>query len=62
YQMPTSIISNWGLQSLKFFVTAENMFTLRADDKMKDFDPESASGVIYNLGTKSVAFGINVSF
>ena len=62
YSMPTSIIKNWGLQTLKFFVTGENLFTLRADKKMKDFDPESSSGVIYNLGTKSLAFGINLSF
>ena len=62
YQVPDAMVKNWGLQSLKVFVTGENLFTLRADDRMEDFDPESASGVIYNLGTKSVAIGVNVSF
>lgn len=62
YQVPDAVVKSWGLQSLKLFVTGENLFTLRADDRMEDFDPESASGVIYNLGTKSVAIGVNVSF
>ena len=62
YQVPDAVVKSWGLQSLKLFVTGENLFTLRADDRMEDFDPESASGVIYNLGTKSVAIGVHVSF
>lgn len=62
YKVPDTVVKNWGLQSLKVFVTGENLFTFRADDRMEDFDPESASGVIYNLGTKSVALGVNVSF
>lgn len=62
YNFPVRWVRNWGMSSLKMYVTAENLFTLRADKKMEDFDPESSSGVIYSLGTKSVAFGINVSF
>lgn len=62
YTFPKKMITQWGLQALKIFMTAENLFTLRADDKMEDFDPETASGVIYNLGTKSVALGLNISF
>ena len=62
YQVPDAMVKNWGLQSLKVFVTGENLFTLRADDRMEDFDPESARSVIHNLGTKSVAIGVNVSF
>ena len=51
------------MASLKFFLTGENLFTLRADHVMKDFDPEASSGRgIGSLGTKSVAFGVNVSF
>lgn len=63
YMVPQTIVKNWGLSALKFFVTGENLFTLRADDKMKDFDPESTSGRgLSYLGTKSLAFGVNVSF
>ena len=32
------------MSSLKFFLTGENLFTLRADHVMKDFDPEASSG------------------
>lgn len=62
YMVPTALVKNWGLQSLKFFVTGENLFTFRADDKMKDFDPESSSAQTFQLGIKSVAFGVNISF
>ena len=63
YMFPQSITSKMGLSSLKVFVTGENLLTFRADDVMKDFDPESATGRgLGALGTKSVAFGVNVSF
>ena len=63
YMVPKSTVTNWGLSGLKLFVTTENLFTVRADKVMEDFDPESASGRgLGALGTKSVAFGINVSF
>lgn len=62
YTVPSRVIKNWGLSVLKIFVTGENLFTLRADDRMKDFDPETSGNVITTLGTKSVALGVNVSF
>ena len=63
YRVPSNLISKWGMSSLKFFLTGENLFTLPADHVMKDFDPEASSGRgIGSLGTKSVAFGVNVSF
>lgn len=63
YMMPNSLVRKWGLTSLKFYVTGENLFTIRADHKMKDFDPESPTGRgLGALGTKSVAFGLNLSF
>lgn len=63
YQIPKAIASKWGLNTLKFFLTGENLFTFREDHKMKDFDPESVSGrSVSAFGTKSVAFGINLSF
>lgn len=63
YMVPQNIVKSWGLSSLKFFLTGENLFTLRADKIMKDFDPEAASGRgVGAFGTKSVAFGVNLSF
>lgn len=63
YMVPASTVKSWGLSALKFFVTGENLFTFRADKVMTDFDPESTSGRgLSYLNTKSVAFGVNVSF
>ena len=47
---------------MKLYVTGENLFTFRADDKIEDFDPETAGGVVQALGIKSLAFGVNISF
>lgn len=63
YMVPANIVKSWGLSSLKFFLTGENLFTFRADKIMKDFDPESVSGrALGAFGVKSVAFGVNLSF
>lgn len=63
YMLPKQLVNNWGLQTLKFFITGENLLTFRADHDMKDFDPETASSRgVGAFGTKSIAFGVNVSF
>ncbi|HIY87617.1 MAG TPA: TonB-dependent receptor [Candidatus Bacteroides pullicola] len=63
YQIPKELTNKWGLETLKFFLTGENLFTFREDHKMKDFDPETVSGrSVSALGVKSVAFGVNLSF
>lgn len=63
YMIPQNVINKWSISALKLFVTTENLFTIRADHKMKDFDPEDGSGRgLAALGTKSVAFGVNLSF
>ena len=63
YSVPKTITNGMGLQTLKFFLTGENLITFRADKKMKDFDPEAASGRgIGSFGNKSIAFGLNISF
>lgn len=62
YKVPKQQTAKWGMSDLRFFITGENLLTLRADNKMEDFDPETAGSVVQTLGTKSIAFGINVSF
>ena len=63
YRVPSDLLSKSGISNLKFFLTGENLFTIRADKVMKDFDPESPSGRgLGALGTKNVALGVNVSF
>lgn len=63
YSFPKTMIKSIGLDALKLYVSAENLFTLRGDKRMKDFDPESASGRSGNTrGTQTFLFGVNVSF
>ena len=63
YRFPANLVRSMGLSGLKVYATGENLFTFRADNVMKDFDPEtSSSRNIYTLGSKSIAFGINVVF
>lgn len=62
YSVPKEVTSKLRLSTLRFYITGENLFTFRSDNKMKDFDPETAGSVVQTLGTKSLAFGLNVSF
>lgn len=63
YTFPKATIQNLGVENLKLYVAAENPFTIRADHRMEDFDPESASGRGTNTrGTASVSFGVNLTF
>nr|WP_286833507.1 SusC/RagA family TonB-linked outer membrane protein [Proteiniphilum sp. UBA5280] len=62
YLVPKSALSKLNMNSMKFFLTGENLLTIRADKKMKDFDPETAGSVVSALGTKSMALGVNFSF
>ena len=57
------MIQGWGIQALKAYVAAENPFTIRADHRMEDFDPETASGRGVNTrGTRTISFGVNLTF
>ncbi len=63
YSFPKAWMNHCFLDSAKIFFTAENPFTIRADKRMKDFDPEATSGRgIGALGIRTFAFGVNVSF
>ena len=63
YMIPKQVTTKWGISSLKVFISAENLFTFRADKVMKDFDPEEAGGRgLKGLASKSVALGLNLSF
>lgn len=63
YSFPKAMMEKCYFNSLKVYVTAENMFTIRGDKRMEDFDPESPSGRgLGALGAKSVALGVNLSF
>ena len=63
YNFTKNQIQHIGLEALRLYIAAENPFTIRADHRMEDFDPESASGRGGNLrGTTSLSLGVNVTF
>lgn len=62
YKFPNAFVTKLGLTDAKVYVTGENLFTIRGDKKMKDFDPETAGSVIQAFGVKSISAGVNVSF
>jgi len=63
YNLPAGLINRLNISALKIFATGENLFTIRGDKRMKDFDPEEMTGRgLGGLGTKTIAFGVNLSF
>lgn len=64
YTLPQNWTTKLGLQSVRFYVSGENLLTFTGLDKM--FDPETLAGnwndgVVYPLN-KAVSFGINLNF
>ena len=62
YNIPSKYLNKMKIQKLRVYLTGENLFTVRAEDRITDFDPETAAGVIYNYGVKTYAFGVNLTF
>lgn len=62
YSLSEETAKQIGLSSLRIFLSADNAFTIRGDKRMKDFDPEVASGRGYSIGLKSYTAGISLSF
>jgi len=63
YALPKTFANRIKLGGAKVFLSGENLFTIRQDKKMKDFDPESSTGRgLGALGVKSIALGLNVNF
>ena len=63
YTFQKNVVQSLGVEALKLYVAAENPFTIRADHRMEDFDPETASGRGENTrGTTSLSFGVNLTF
>lgn len=60
YTLPENITKKLSMERIRFYVNAENLFTIT---KMKGVDPESpvGNGNMYPL-TKVCSFGVNVSF
>ena len=62
YTIPQSLLSKIKLTGARVYLTGENLFTLRGDKRMKDFDPETVGGRGYNIGTKTITAGLSIHF
>ncbi|GIM61926.1 SusC/RagA family TonB-linked outer membrane protein [Capnocytophaga canis] len=62
YSMPDEWVKQIGFTSLRIFFSTDNPFTIRGDKRMKDFDPEVASGRGYSVALKSYTAGLSLSF
>ncbi|WP_430815306.1 TonB-dependent receptor [Carboxylicivirga sp. RSCT41] len=62
YDLPKSLVSSIGLEKVRVFVSGDNMFTIRGDKRMEDFDPERSSGRGAQLGMKTYTGGVSVTF
>lgn len=66
YSLPKSIVSRWGVTNLRFYVSAENLWTIC--DMPEQFDPETIgydTNGIKNNGyplSKTWSFGLNLTF
>lgn len=62
YTLPETFIKKLGLTGARVYFTAENLVTIRGDKRMKDFDPETAGGRGYHMGTKTLTGGLSINF
>lgn len=62
YSLSDNVLKQIGLTNARIFLSADNAFTIRGDKRMKDFDPEVASGRGYSIALKSYTAGLSFSF
>lgn len=62
YTFPQHLSNSIGLEKLRVFVAGDNLFTIRGDKRMKDFDPERSSGRGAQLNMKTYTAGVSVTF
>ncbi|GAO42784.1 SusC/RagA family TonB-linked outer membrane protein [Flavihumibacter petaseus] len=62
YSLPSSVIKKLKMQRIRFYLSSNNLFTIRAEKRMKDFDPEMASQRATYPQLKTFSAGLNVTF
>ena len=62
YTLPKHLVTSIGLEKVRVFVSGDNLFTIRGDKRMEDFDPERSSGRGAQLGMKTYTGGVSVTF
>jgi len=61
YTLPKDITMKWHIQTLRFYISSNNTFTIRADKRL-NFDPEApTSRGNYYPSIRTVSFGLNIN-
>lgn len=62
YTIPSAVSKLAKLENVRVYISGDNLFTFRGDNRMKDFDPEAATGRGYQIGMKTFTAGLSVTF
>lgn len=61
YTFPKRLMEPLKVSNLRLYVSSNNLFTIRADKRLKDFDPEMASTRASYPQMKTFSFGVNLT-
>jgi len=62
YTLPKELTVKWNIQTLRLFLSSNNMFTIKADKRL-NFDPEApTSRGNYYPSIRTVSLGLNLNF
>ena len=62
YTLPRKWTNKATIERVRFYVTMQNLFTIRGDNFYKGFDPETSAGASCYPLNKSFLFGLNLDF
>eukprot|EP01029_Cantina_marsupialis_P000115 TRINITY_DN1011_c0_g2_i3.p1 TRINITY_DN1011_c0_g2~~TRINITY_DN1011_c0_g2_i3.p1 ORF type:complete len:1136 (-),score=194.61 TRINITY_DN1011_c0_g2_i3:9269-12676(-) len=62
YNLPQHLTRSVGMEKVRVYFSGDNLFTIRGDKRMKDFDPERSSGRGAQLGMKTLTTGVSITF
>ncbi len=62
YNFPEKLLRHVGMQKVRFYLAANNFFTIRGDKRLKDFDPETPSSRASYPQLKTLSVGMNLTF
>jgi TonB-linked SusC/RagA family outer membrane protein len=61
YSLPVSLMEKLRIERVRLYVSSNNPFTIKAEKRLKDFDPEMASTRASYPQLKTFSVGLNVS-
>jgi len=61
YSLPKSLMRHWGIEKIRLYATASNLWTFAKSDLIKHYDPERGGAETMPL-TKQMIFGLTINF